>query len=219
MIESIEIRNFKGIRTCKLNDLAQVNILIGRNGAGKSTVLEALYVASAWIKAHDSIRKRDKLDYVVKRRTSRGDWSSLMQVLWFSMNLDNEVKIVLALLGRRLKFQLVPHHDAKSAVFVDLHRYVTEEQSILYNYYMGYIMRRTPSGFIFESGGSLRERIVKTLGKELIQFLGDVTLIDDYIMRNTKEVEEAVWPELLANRQDKIIVDLIGMVMRKTQRV
>jgi AAA15 family ATPase/GTPase len=41
MIESLRIRNLRGVRECSINGLTDVNVLIGRNGAGKSTVLEA----------------------------------------------------------------------------------------------------------------------------------------------------------------------------------
>ena len=42
MLRSLEIQNFKGIKQGKLEDLAQVNILVGRNNSGKSTILDAL---------------------------------------------------------------------------------------------------------------------------------------------------------------------------------
>lgn len=42
LIKELTIANFRGIREGKLSDLVQVNILVGRNNTGKSTVLEAL---------------------------------------------------------------------------------------------------------------------------------------------------------------------------------
>jgi hypothetical protein len=45
MIESIHIRNFRGIQTGHLDRFRQFNLLVGPNNCGKSTLLEALYLA------------------------------------------------------------------------------------------------------------------------------------------------------------------------------
>jgi len=47
MIRSIEIENLRGISRGAVDGLTQVNIFLGKNGSGKSTVLEAIYIASA----------------------------------------------------------------------------------------------------------------------------------------------------------------------------
>lgn len=47
MISSIEITRFRGIREGKLEDLTPLVVLVGPNGCGKSSVLDALLVAAA----------------------------------------------------------------------------------------------------------------------------------------------------------------------------
>ena len=42
MLSSLQIENFKGIKSGTLSNLSQVNVLVGRNNSGKSTVLDAL---------------------------------------------------------------------------------------------------------------------------------------------------------------------------------
>lgn len=44
MLESIHIRNFRGIGEGSLEGFARINLLIGPNNSGKSTLLEALYL-------------------------------------------------------------------------------------------------------------------------------------------------------------------------------
>jgi len=44
MIKELFLRNFRGIKTGKLEDFAQFNILVGPNNSGKSTILESLYL-------------------------------------------------------------------------------------------------------------------------------------------------------------------------------
>ena len=43
-IKSMEIRNFRGIKFFKLDRLGKINIFVGRNSAGKTTLLDALFL-------------------------------------------------------------------------------------------------------------------------------------------------------------------------------
>jgi AAA15 family ATPase/GTPase len=43
-LQWIEIQNFRGIKYCKLEDFADLNVFIGKNNTGKSTILEGLYL-------------------------------------------------------------------------------------------------------------------------------------------------------------------------------
>lgn len=49
MITSIEIENFRGIASGRLDGLAPLTILTGPNGCGKSTILDALLIGSTWL--------------------------------------------------------------------------------------------------------------------------------------------------------------------------
>jgi predicted ATPase len=46
MIKSLEIKNFRCFRKIEVTGLNQVNVLVGANGSGKTTFLEALFLAS-----------------------------------------------------------------------------------------------------------------------------------------------------------------------------
>jgi len=46
MIEKIQINNFRGIKSGKLQGFRQFNLLVGPNNSGKSAILETLYLAS-----------------------------------------------------------------------------------------------------------------------------------------------------------------------------
>src|SRR5579871_1969380 len=46
MIRSIEIKNLRGIQEGKLDDLTPLTILVGPNGCGKSTILDALLIGA-----------------------------------------------------------------------------------------------------------------------------------------------------------------------------
>jgi len=65
-IESITIEGFRGICRACIEDLTYLNIFVGKNNTGKSSLLEAIYLISCRDK-HD-VLGRIPLEYVVKRR-------------------------------------------------------------------------------------------------------------------------------------------------------
>ena len=46
MIESIHIKNFRGIQDGKIDRFSKINLLVGPNNSGKSAVLEAIYLSN-----------------------------------------------------------------------------------------------------------------------------------------------------------------------------
>ena len=42
MLETLAIRGYRGFESCRLTNLARVNLVVGRNNCGKTTVLEAI---------------------------------------------------------------------------------------------------------------------------------------------------------------------------------
>jgi AAA15 family ATPase/GTPase len=44
MINSLEIKNFRGYKSTKLRGLKRINIIVGRNASGKTALLESLYL-------------------------------------------------------------------------------------------------------------------------------------------------------------------------------
>lgn len=59
IVKDLEIKGFRGLRQATLGDFAKVNIFVGRNGSGKSSILESLYLALVLNKG---------LGYIVRRR-------------------------------------------------------------------------------------------------------------------------------------------------------
>ena len=64
MIKNVEIQNFRTFRHLKINNLGQINVFIGKNNLGKSSLLEAIYLASD---AADRINTSSPY-YILKRR-------------------------------------------------------------------------------------------------------------------------------------------------------
>jgi hypothetical protein len=83
MLRSLEIQNFKGIKEGKLEDLAQVNVLVGRNNSGKSTILDALIMLRCAVADRDYFNKNG-LEQIIERRVNRGGLDP--SELWFKLN-------------------------------------------------------------------------------------------------------------------------------------
>ena len=70
LMESFEVENFRSLKHLKLEKLARVNLLVGKNNSGKTSVLEAFFAlfsidTSHWLSIIDSERGLDnsKSDY------------------------------------------------------------------------------------------------------------------------------------------------------------
>jgi recombinational DNA repair ATPase RecF len=49
--KQLKIENFRGIKSLEIDDLARVNLFVGRNNCGKTSVLEAIFFADRDVKS------------------------------------------------------------------------------------------------------------------------------------------------------------------------
>ncbi len=194
MIRSIRLERFRGVQEGFIDDLRQVTLLIGRNGSGKSSILEALYMMSACSSPIDDVRGINKLDYVVNRRGSRGSWDDARNILWYT--LDTSSPIIIELNEGRYTFQIF---DAPLG-----HRPVR---------------LKTPRGLIELKVGHCAESPHKlTLGliidikgelAELRDYLRGFLFIDRQLLSRPENVEKFSWSKVAARRLDKQIISMI----------
>src|SRR6266853_719687 len=71
IIAEIEIRNFRSLRHIKLQGLGDLVILIGRNGSGKSNILEALELFFADLNLSTDVEKQAPAELWFDKRTNR----------------------------------------------------------------------------------------------------------------------------------------------------
>ena len=194
MLKNIEIQNFRGIRSAKIENLRQINILIGKNGSGKSSILEAIYLVSSCASMLDAVRRENKIDYVVSRRGGRGDWKSSNQVLWYLMDTSKNIEVKLGLNDKSVKFKVFPKG------FPPVWLKIPE----------GYLNLNTNKFSEREdlSLPALRPNMVEKF-KDLKSWLENVVLLDRDLLSDPLNVERYAWSRVAARRLDKHIVSLI----------
>lgn len=86
MIQEVSIENFKGIKHCEIKDLAKINLFIGKNGSGKSSIMEAIYFTGKEF-------LESSLPLCIQRRSNRSGVSA--RELWYGylMNFNVNVKL------------------------------------------------------------------------------------------------------------------------------
>jgi len=213
VLKSVSIKGFRGIKECAIEDFSDVNIFIGRNGAGKSTVLEAIYASSAWLNAVDELRNRRKLDYIIERRAGRGGWGSSRNILWYLMDVEKDVEIKLSFARKKeLRLKLISKDfegNVWSTLPADLH-YELEKHwrgYVFYSYFKDKFGLPKLHSTSKENIGA-KELFAKYYG-DAIKFLENITFIDSWLLSKPDIVERKVWPKILAKRLDKLIVKSI----------
>ncbi len=91
-VESLRIKNFRGIGECCFSDFTQVNVFIGKNGLGKSSVLEAIYLASS--KFHrDYFLTSPFIRIIEKRGWGRDQLSAIVSEIKYKHIFDPSITL------------------------------------------------------------------------------------------------------------------------------
>lgn len=203
MFKNIKIANFRGIKEAAIEDLAHINLLVGRNNSGKSTVLEALILARAPIKLVDRLGRHGIQDLLKRRVSDRGILD--FRELWYKLNTENRIELGLEFaddyqfnmeinyagtLEYILEFKPKDVEYAKQAFGVnptsdDIHAPWTSGSTV--NIYPILIKQLKP-GFSFS--------------EQNIKALGETMLIDADYIHKMESVERSLWQDIKAQRKD-----------------
>lgn len=89
MIRNVSIRNYRTHRQVELNELGRINLLLGKNNAGKTAALEALFFLS---------RPESPQDVLIGLNEVRGygageDWSEVWASFFYNWDTSQEITI------------------------------------------------------------------------------------------------------------------------------
>ena len=214
MINSLSIRNFRGIKEGKIEGLGQVNIFIGKNNSGKSTLLDLLCFIKAPLKTRNELGEF-VLESLLQRRVKR-DVSA--EIEFFHDYLpENEIDITAEFNdGFQLHFKAI--HQNQRVVYTLLSPFSAD---VLATFSMTAkdfpsIQTNRSSGkpsdsllFLFQaySGTSASDALATYVKSETSQvhfgFVSEIVLIDADFVRKIEKIEDVYWADILKRRVDK----------------
>ena len=94
MIQELKISNFKCFKEVHLRNLSRFNVIVGRNGGGKTAFLEALFfLASVGPELVLKIRRMRGLGDNISISTERGSFESLWRDLFFNFDQTSTIEV------------------------------------------------------------------------------------------------------------------------------
>ena len=110
-LEKVEVKNYRGIKECIIEDLGLINVFVGGNNSCKSTLLDAIYWGlKETISPYVGRILRDR----VKRGIDRSD-------LFFEYNEDLEIKISLTFGKPNVGYSLKLYRITEHGLMKDIH--------------------------------------------------------------------------------------------------
>ena len=173
MIREVSIQNFKGIKNCEIKDMGKVNLFIGRNGCGKSSILEAIYFTGKEFIG-------DYLTLCVKRRADRPNVSARELFYGYNMNADVNVNLrfdELNVTGMRVLFA---PETKREMVFLRSGSASSSRQEL--------VSRYDTRGFR-HTGGSRPARVSCSNSQQIRQYFDRSVFVDPTIKTNVSRIE------------------------------
>lgn len=186
MFKRISIANFRGIKQGQLDDLAHVNILVGQNNSGKSTVLEAFILARAPITPIDRLGRHGIRDLLERRVGDRPELD--FRELWYKLEKTTDIEIELELTTRNIINMKISAENPIASV-------------IRYEIRQVFNGGKEASRVIEAKTSRIRTQVNPILQQYRIA-LSEIMLIDSDYIHRMESVERNLWQDIKATRKD-----------------
>jgi hypothetical protein len=172
-IEEVSIENFKGIKHCEIKDIGRINLFIGRNSCGKSSVMEAMYfTGKEFIGSY--------LPQCIQRRANRGQWSA--RELWYEYNTGSNLGVKLGFNDKdfvSMKFKFSPEERVVNVILSSGSPSTSSADEIHSRYRL--------SGFDYSGGRPTR--ISSPHSEEIRRYFADSVFLDPTIKGDVRHIE------------------------------
>jgi hypothetical protein len=203
MLRSLEIQNFKGIKQGKIEDLAQVNILVGRNNSGKSTILDALVLLRAPVIGQDYLNRLG-IEQILTRRVDRGRGNVAYDELWFRMATGDPLTLRAAL-GTEVTFTeqwKSRGNTNRPEASVELRQ--ASDGAMLHKW-----VSSGDSGTARNYRNTNMWPLIKSQANEVVAtFLSLIHILEPNLIH--QEFDEGLWYELVRDRKDKKVIGILN---------
>ena len=178
MLTKFSVQNFKGIRSFNIEDLARVNLLIGKNDSGKSTIMEAVYYL-----CHE-FYEPPQLSLVMSRRT---DVFTGASELWFGYNRQSEIVVRATFESTELCWKIKPEGPARDTFFSHFYQSTggsSDNIALGGTSYVGNFSVTSHGGRVIE-----HMQMDQKTRQTLSSYVSHVALIDCTMKSKTTEIE------------------------------
>jgi len=181
-LHSLTITHFRGIQEGKLEGLIDVNLLIGRNNSGKTTVIEAINrLATA------AGLKRDCLDREVKTIWSRDhEATEQPRTLWYRQDKSRDIE-----------FKGVYGDTLMPEVPSELIQRIPERRSY-----------HAERAITLDDESPQESPAAKNRAPHFFASMTVLRPVDGF----NAAIEQQLWPQLLSNRRDKFLTNTLNQV-------
>ena len=210
MIRSIRFENFRGLKLLEFPELSQITLLTGRNNAGKSSILEGIFLFMDH-SAPDSFGKINSF----RGLYTTANVSNLWELAFYGLNTANPLRIAINLDGEECNLQYIqddsylPPGEA-SSMPNSYRQFVTAARS---TYTLKYLFSRgnyTENGIFSVNENGIMKNIATNKENNALSFLPETRFIGAVSSFFSNEVEIADWLgqiELKGKKQQ--IVDVL----------
>jgi hypothetical protein len=229
MISRLKINWFRGITECDISGFKNINIFAGRNNQGKSSILEALFLtSSAFLDRDQFARKENKMVYLINRRNDRNlSWENARQTLWHNYTTEEPILIQVDYPATEHSgevAELKVEFDASSRDPYILIPKAKVSETLVTEFFGPQPPGRRPDYLRFSlndcslhwKGSSHTIRDKPFLLDQFISnfdsvrtYMVGMSFIDADLMHNMEKVENALWNDLLKERSDKLVTDVL----------